>query len=187
MKKMLSLFGNALLIVIITGVVNDAIADCGENTEVTRLSTTLSPAEGVDTQGKGRVHWTSKEKGEKTRDRLQAKVVIPVPSTVPLVGTEQDAQQLQIRLVLSHEGAAYAQCFLNSLKVDEETEESREARYHLHVEQKVHHGTIKSVIHRGSCDIDLAQDGIQDGIPRPVAGDMLDVDAGGAVFLHGQF
>lgn len=175
--------------VAIMGVVGEAMAaECGENTEVTRLSTTLSAAEGVDTESKGRVHWTTKEKGEKTRDRLQAKVIIPLPSVVPLVATPQDAQELEVRLVLSREGTAYAHCLLPLQNVGEEKEGLRKARYVLHLEQKIQHHEVREVNHKGgSCDLDLAQEGIQEGIPRPVAGDTIDVDADGSVFLHGQF
>jgi hypothetical protein len=128
-------------------------------------------------------HGTARRKAEFKkrslyRDRIVAMMVVPLPSVTPAIADEAAAATADIRLSLSREGVKYAECLMPLSALESETEEgvtTLSAQYKVDIEiTKKKRGTSMRV-RRGSCDTDLATEGLQQGVPQLKKGDIATI------------
>lgn len=134
----------------------------------------LLPLSGVLTSATGSVERKLEVKSKKTKDRVKAKLKLPLPSTVPAVATADEAQDALVTLELSRSGTAYASC---TLAFDRyvRSRKKRYVEYKLDVrsELKTKNSSFSLDVKKGTCDIDLLQDGTQVGVPDIESGDSI--------------
>ena len=126
----------------------------------------------------------TKNSGNTGVANLRIEVEIPIPSAGLGI---TDPAAADIRVVFSRGGVGdYAECFM---VLDED--EDDKAKFELRIQQLSQNGTtiIKKAV--GQCDIDLATDGVQSGVPGVLDGDLATVssvvEATSTDFLQGTF
>lgn len=127
-----------------------------------------SAVTGVLTSATGKLEYKYKadEKG-RVEIRFEGNVKIPVPSTIPPITDEAAASALGLVLTLTRDGAAFAQCDFAYDGLRTYKQNRSRAEFKVDIKQKK--GSLQTK--KGSCDTDLAQDGIQSGVPTPKKGD----------------
>jgi len=151
----------------------------GGNSQESRLRAKMSRVEGSLAGGKLDYRVESKE------TRLSVNVKIPLPSTLPAIADSTAAAAAALEVALSRSGVEYAVCDLayNTSHDDDHDDDSLHAEYRVDVRQRTGRSLREK---KGSCDTDLAVEGIQAGIPAVEVGDTLSVRLeGGASFLTG--
>jgi hypothetical protein len=108
-----------------------------------------------------------------TRDRVQAKAEFGL-GELGLDGTTAPAAD--VRAVFSRDGAPYAECAMvfDGLQPEDDDDPDLEALYKVDVEWRADRGLRER---KGTCDVDLATDGVQTGVPAVQAGDTVSVFA----------
>lgn len=137
-----------------------------------RFRTALEPCCGEpepNAEGKAERRIQTK-KGEVWKDRFKGQVEIPIPSPGLGISSPEEAVAADMRLILSRAGTPYAECVL-ALAEDEEDE--GEAEYRVDVEWRVKKGVPILRQKKGTCNIDLATEGAQAGVPDVRAGDLV--------------
>lgn len=148
------------------------------------LKAKLIKAAGVTSTGKAK--FKSETKKGKNESRLQINVKIPEGSTNPAMPTLADADSLDIRIDLARSGTAYAVCYMDLDDDDEDHTVKGVPAVEFKVD--VRNKKSKLQVKKGSCDTDLATDGIQSGLPAVQDGDTVSVyEEGQAAFLSGTF
>ena len=149
----------------------------GGDSQESRLRAKMTRVEGSLAGGKLDYRLERKE------TRLSVNVKIPLPSTLPAIADSTAAAAAALEVALSRSGVEYAVCDLafNPSDEDDHDDDSLHAEYRVDVRQRVGRSLREK---KGSCDTDLAIEGIQAGIPAVEVGDTLNVRLeGGAAFL----
>ncbi len=141
----------------------------------------LEPFDGSpdsDAEGKARHKKETRTRDGVTKikkDEFKATVKIPVPS--PALGiTEDNAENADIRLILSNAGGNFANCQLEFDEIDEDDDDEMQAEFKVDVRLKK--GTVRDK--RGTCD---------GSVPDAQAGDVATATfgPGPTPFLRGTF
>lgn len=136
--------------------------------------------DGVTSEGTGTLKFQSSTEDGVRESRFSASIKIPVPSTTPAVTTIEQASALSLKITLLRANVAYAQCSFVFNRVRSE-KGSPAAEYMVNVQKEGR----KLRLRKGTCDIDLATDGIQAGVPIARKGDTAIVeDSVAGVFLE---
>lgn len=145
----------------------------------------LLPVAETNTQAKGKLELkVEKAKANRGEARFKSAVKIPVPSTIPAVASEADLAGLELTLVLSRAGVDYASCTFQFDSVHVDSASGIRGEYKIDIKSKSRNGNVRLRAKKGSCDIDLAADGQQAGVPAIQSGDVASVkDANGVAFL----
>lgn len=145
----------------------------GDENRTVNSHIALAAIEGVVTEASGKIKYQVKNKQQ--RRRFMGKVKIPLPSALPAIADEAGAQSADIRLEISRADVPVALCYLvlANLGDDDDSEESLQAVYKVDVETRVKNGQSKDKIRKGSCDIDLATEAVQSGVPELQDGDII--------------
>jgi hypothetical protein len=116
---------------------------------------------------KSRADYRARTHREKSRGRLQMSASVPLPSTLP-AATNANVRALVLKVNVLRADVATAQCTLrfgNKSKASN----SVKAIFRLDVEEK----NLQLKNRKGICDVDLATEGVQAGVPEIAAGDKL--------------
>lgn len=143
----------------------------------------------------GKARRETKNKDNKLKESFTAKIEIPLPNVTLQLADASAARAADVNVVLSRAGTAYAACTLglDEIEFQEDDDDSLlEAEYKVTVEREIRRGQLKRFRSKhGVCDVDLATDGVQTGLPDVVAGDTVTVTmtVGGAAvqIASGQF
>lgn len=131
-----------------------------------RYRTKLLPPTGLTTSAKGFARYMSKAKRGRSKNRFRVKVKIPVPSSIPVLSNEGDAASLQLSVFIKRGTDTLATCLLEFDEVD-----SGVAEYKIALRERGPKFRAK----KGTCDIDLALPGAQNGIPSFNKGDSISI------------
>lgn len=154
-----------------------AVGANGLGEEVEVMWATLGPCCGdpePEAHGKA-IRKIVTDEGITLRERFRAKVEVPVPSIGLAIADEAAATSADIRVILSREGADYAECLMEFIEVETELEDGvlvTEAKYKVNVVQPAG-GPL--LLKRGTCDVDLTLAGVQPGVPQVLPGDVATV------------
>lgn len=160
-------------------------AKSSNSTVNTRFEANLDPCCGdPEPKAKGDAeHRTQTQKGAIKDERFRAKVDVPIPNTLGI--DESNAQNADIRLILSRGGVDYAECTLVLAAIVQEFEDTgvvTEAEYRVDVRLKK--GSVQSA--KGSCNPALPEVQSDDTATATLvvnpADRTQDID-----FLQGQF
>lgn len=142
-----------------------------------------------DAEGQARHKKETRTKNEVItikKDEFKATVNVPVPSLGLGITDEASAENADIRLILSHDGADFAECLL---EFDEVEDEDGEDQAEYKVDVRIKKGAVQAK--KGVCDVDLVTTDIQSGVPDARANDVATARlvAGGTStdFLQGTF
>jgi hypothetical protein len=161
-----------------------------------RLRDRLSLVDGVVSSASGISDFRSEVKKKHTHSRFRIQVKIPLPSAIPAVANEAEARALPMSGTLSRDGVAYAICSLQFDQIDEQFEEEDDgvptaltAHFRADMESTVKGSKTRLKRRRGSCDIDLATEGVQKGVPAVADGDTVVVTHGllDSALLEGEY
>lgn len=149
---------------------------CGAVTPATSPCDPASTPPEPNAEGKV---WRHKEarKGVTKKDEFKGVVKIPVDSASALgIVDETSAENADIRVILSRNGADYAECRLELEEIEEDEEEDGDdegvqAHYRVHVRIKKGAAIAK----KGTCDINPTTAAIDLGVPDVQAGDLATV------------
>lgn len=151
-----------------------------------RFRTKLSAGSGVETSAKGHADFRNKVGKKVSEARLTAGLHIPVPSTVPAMATADQAKLFT--LTLSRAGTAFATCTFAFDHVSTNSAGLSSTDFKLDVRSRTFKGATALQNKKGTCDIDLATAGEQQGLPAVQKGDSLSVsDETGVAFVQGSF
>jgi hypothetical protein len=107
--------------------------------------------------------------GSSQVDIFSSSITLPSQS---LVGGSNSNSSADIRLVLSRGGVKYAECFLVPVFHEDNNNEPNTKTFLVNIVKVVFNsGTIFKQL-AGQCDVDLATDGIQAGVPSVQTGDV---------------
>lgn len=115
---------------------------------------------------------TDFKEGVMVRDRFKAMLDIPIPSEGLGILTAEEAAAAEVRVTLSRDGVAYAECTL-AFAADEEEEEGDKAHFAVDIDLKVKKEVPVLNEKKGSCDTDLATNDVQAGVPDVLEGDVI--------------
>jgi hypothetical protein len=140
-----------------------------------------------DAEGKA-TKMTWKRNGVAERHDLKVKVEIPL-GTAGLADPTA-AEAADVRVVFSNADGAYAECALAFTGVEGEDEDELEAavaEYKTIVFLRPRRGVPRLHEVHGACDVNLAEDGVQPGMPDVNADDTASVTVNGIEVLGGSF
>ena len=125
------------------------------------------------------------KRGVVIEDKFTGSLKLTVPTLSVGVSSNDDATAADVVLTLSRANAAYAECSLDfdSLK---RTRAGYKAEYKVSIEEKLKKGVLTSKVKKGSCDIDLATDGIQSDLPNLQNGDSFIIEINGVSVISGS-
>lgn len=156
----------------------------------TRFSARLtSSAQGV--RAKGKVDAKGEAKGTRSESKLQAQAKLLLPNLG--ITTADEASAADVEMVFTRAGADFARCVMEFDSDDDDLLDVDPiiAEFKLHLEQKSRGAAARLKEKKGSCDTDLAGDGIQAGLPVLQTGDTVRVevikDGVTTPFLQGTF
>ncbi|MCB0336428.1 MAG: hypothetical protein KDD62_08980, partial [Bdellovibrionales bacterium] len=130
----------------------------------TRLKTKLTASAGVSTSARGQAQYIARAKKGKSRDQFKVKVLVPVPSTNPVLTDSGQASLLNLSVYIQRGVDTLAICTLEFDEVENSMAEYK-------IDLKEHDGSFRAK--KGDCDIDPAQSGTQSGIPSFNSGDTI--------------
>jgi hypothetical protein len=109
------------------------------------------------------------------KDEFKGTVKILVdPASALGIVDEASAENADVRLILSHAGAEFADCRLvfEEIEGEEEEDDNDDSKAYAEymVDVRIKKGTVQAK--KGVCDVDLATADIQSGIPDVLAGDV---------------
>ncbi len=155
-----------------------------------KLKVKLSRVNNASPFVHGKLQYREKVSKNKEEERLWGGVKIPLSSTVPAVGSVEEAASLLIIGTLSRSGIPYAECqfVFDELEEDDHNGEINTfAEYKLDIRSKIKDGEEDLRIKKGNCDVDLLTAGTQSGVPAVEDEDTIDVSENSVVFLTGTF
>jgi hypothetical protein len=131
----------------------------------------------------GRADYKKVSNGTTTKDeRFRSEVTITLPSETLGIATVEDAQAADIRLILTHATADYAECSLimvdtekHAVKVNGAAVMTTMTEFYVDVRYLWNKGDPVQRNYVGWCDTDLSTPGIQDGVPPVQASDIATV------------
>lgn len=124
----------------------------------------------TDAEGMAR-HHKEIRKGVVKKDELKGMVKILVPASALGITNEETAEHADIRLILSRNGADYAECLLEFDEIEaEDDDDDEEVQAHFRVHVRTKHGVPRAK--KGTCDVDLTTAAIDLGVPDVQAGDL---------------
>lgn len=139
------------------------------------LKDSLNVVDGISSSVTSVIRFQSSNRGKE--QKLTASVKIPVPNSIPLTATIEDANNLELFLTLFRRGTAYAQCILKYSK-----SLTTSAEHKLDVRKE--NSKVRS--RKGFCDMNLSRDGIQKGVPSVRKGDTTTLEEiSSGVFMEG--
>jgi len=100
--------------------------------------------------------------------QFKASLKLALPSAETGIVDQATAEDAVITVTFLNGTAPYAQC---EFGFDRITPEAVSAKYAIAVKQVNRKGTISTRQNKGSCDVDLATDGVQVGVPPVQSGD----------------
>ncbi len=102
---------------------------------------------------------------------FKAGLKLALPSTATGIVDQTTAEDAVITATLSNGGVAYAECTFGFDRVKPKT-----AQFAIALKEVSRKGTVSVRQNKGSCDIDLATDGVQAGMPLVTQGDLAVIE-----------
>lgn len=128
-----------------------------------------------DAEGKARHNKKVNKKGVLKKDEFIATVEIPIdPASALGIVDRASAENADIRLILSRDGAPFAECLLEFREFDGDDE----AKFKVDV--RIKKGALREK--KGACNVSTGP-----GVPDAQAGDVATARTGGIDFLQGTF
>lgn len=141
----------------------------------------------VDSSLKGKVIWRFRDRPLKnrTRRRLKGTLLVPVPSSLPIISDRDVARNAQFFLTLYRNNLAYAQCYFEFDEFEQKiTGEFAEYKVDIRLRTRENRDP-RFRAQKGSCDTDLAANGVQSGMPDVASGDTVIVGDSEGDYLTG--
>ncbi|MCB0318700.1 MAG: hypothetical protein KDD56_08075 [Bdellovibrionales bacterium] len=134
-----------------------------------------SKLNGDETSSKGKVKKFARLQNNRTRDRIQIKVHVPIPSTIPLLPSRDDVSSLNLMAIFSRADVPYASCTLVFDEVERKSS-GLVAEFKTDIRLRTREGREDRLrVKKGSCDTDITTDDTEQGVPSIELGDTIEI------------
>lgn len=148
-----------------------------------RLRDKLVIESGVTSGVSGWIRFQERTKSGRITTKFAAKVEVPVPSDLPLVEDEIDAEDLLVELVLKRfDGTQYSQCEFEFDELEEDDDRPLTAEYKIDLRLINKNGDLTRRMKKGSC---VSTGETEPSVPQVEAGDTVEVYADDDLIMTG--